>query len=169
MKKEIDELIEKNLKLLGESEEQSLLKYDFELQYDNGLETEDSFIQVLEQKGLISIDSYMGERCTLTKKGNDIFKNGGWLKHLDAKREKKLNSAMRETISKVLELKIANMEKEQQQKLTALTIKNLELQNKQLKYKTLFTVIGFALGFITSNWEKILIFLKVITPPETKF
>lgn len=49
-----------------------------------------------------------------------------------------------------------------------LTNINLTLQNKQLKTKILFSIIGLIFGFIAANWKDILIILNIITPPETK-
>jgi hypothetical protein len=53
-------------------------------------------------------------------------------------------------------------------KIAELTEINLTLQNKQLRTKMLFSIIGFIIGAIATNWKDILIILKLISPPETK-
>lgn len=53
-------------------------------------------------------------------------------------------------------------------KIAELTEINLTLQNKQLRTKMLFSIIGFILGVIATNWKEILTILKIISPPETK-
>ena len=60
-------------------------------------------------------------------------------------------------------------DKEQlENKIAKLTEINLTLQNKQLKTKMWFSIFGFIIGAIVTNWKEILILLKLISPPETK-
>jgi len=53
-------------------------------------------------------------------------------------------------------------------KISELTKTNLTLQNKHLRTKMLFSIIGFIFGFIAANWKDILIILKIISPVESK-
>lgn len=45
-----------------------------------------------------------------------------------------------------------------------LTVKNLELQNKQLKRTVVYSIIGFISGAIVTNLKDILILLNIMTP-----
>ena len=108
----------------------------------------------MSEKGLVTIN---GQNCTLTEDGLIIAKNGGWLTHLE--NEAKIKSEQQAKIDTKEQLVI---------KIAELTEINLTLQNKQLRTKMLFSIIGFILGFIAANWKDILIILKIISPPETK-
>lgn len=132
----IDGLIEKNLNLLGKSEDHSLWKYDFVDKNGNSLDDEDRFAEYLEQKKLISIEYSSRKRCDLTETGYEIFKNGGWLEFIRLKgllEEKALSEdKRRKAIDKV------NVEK-------------LIYEHKLSKWKvkTFWPVFGFGLiGFI---------------------
>ena len=74
----IDELIEINLKLLGNSKDHFIMKFEFVDMNGNYLDDQDRFAEYLEQKGLISIEFLDRQRCDLTENGYEIFKNGGW-------------------------------------------------------------------------------------------
>lgn len=50
--------------------------------------------------------------------------------------------------------------REKDQDISKLTIKNLKLQNRQLKWSMIFIIIGFFIGFLTSNFEWILNFFE---------
>lgn len=53
-------------------------------------------------------------------------------------------------------------------RIAELTEINLALQNKDLKIRMLYTIIGFILGAIVTNLKEILLVLKIMLPPETK-
>ena len=82
---------------------------------------------------------------------------GSLIKYLNIIDESKAIEQARLDDKEKLEIKIA--------KLTEI---NLTLQNKQLKSKIWFSIIGFIIGVIATNWKEILILLKLISPPETK-
>lgn len=81
----------------------------------------------------------------------------GWLKYLAYRDESLAKEKVKADNKEQLENKIAE-----------LTATNLSLQNRQLKNRVLFSIMGFILGFIAANWKEILIILKIISPPETK-
>lgn len=70
--------------------------------------------------------------------------------------------------SKAIEQARLNDKEQLENKIANLTEINLTLQNKQLRTKMWFSIIGFILGVIATNWKEILILLKIISPPETK-
>lgn len=83
MIKNINELIDKNLKLICETKEQKIYSHRFldindrELSSKNkGLE----FAYEMESEGLIRVD---GMTCYVVKYGFEIYKVGGWLKYLE--------------------------------------------------------------------------------------
>ena len=61
-------------------------------------------------------------------------------------------------------LKDTNFIKELELKIKELTVKNLELQNKQMKRTVLYSIIGFLAGAIVTNLKDILILLNIMTP-----
>ncbi|MBW8327290.1 MAG: hypothetical protein K0M50_21175 [Prolixibacteraceae bacterium] len=109
---------------------------------------------LMAERGLVTIN---GQNCTLTEEGLLIAKNGSWLAHLD--NETKTKSEQQTKADKKVQL---------ESKIAELTEINLTLQNKQLRTKMLFSIIGFILGIIATNWKEILTVLKIISPPETK-
>lgn len=108
----------------------------------------------MADRGLVTIN---GQNCTLTEEGHIIAKNGGWLTHLD--NDTKIKSEQHTKSDKKVQLET---------KIAELTEINLTLQNKQLRAKMLFSIIGFILGIMATNWKEILTVLKIISPPETK-
>jgi len=153
---ELNQLIEKNLKIVSESKTEFSYIYDlldkdgYECVKYNGIVIADK----MADRGLIT---RLNERIDLTELGRDIANNGGWITHLDRLAESKAKQKAKSDKKEQLETKIAE-----------LTEINLTLQNKQLRTKMLFSIIGFILGVIATNWKEILILLKLISPPETK-
>ena len=50
--------------------------------------------------------------------------------------------------------------REKDKDISELTIKNLKLQNRQLKWNIVFIVIGFIVGFVTSNLDWVIELFK---------
>lgn len=118
------------------------LKYVRSILYENKWIIRDSEIELY---------SLNGNKVEILRKSGSY---SNYCKHLD--KETKI-------------LKSKSDKKEQlETKIAELTEINLTLQNKQLRTKMLFSVIGFILGVIATNWKEILILLKLISPPETK-
>lgn len=153
---ELNQLIEKNLKIVSESKTEFSYIYDlldkdgYECVKYNGIVIADK----MADRGLIT---RLNERIDLTELGRDIANNGGWIAHLARLAESKAKQKAKSDKKEQLETKIAE-----------LTEINLTLQNRQLKTKMLFSIIGFVLGIIATNWKEILTVLKIISPPETK-
>lgn len=151
---DIDNLIEINLRKIDESNDFSTLRTTFV--NEEGVVLSDSESERVAKnmyiKGLINLHP-AGYKCDLTQFGHKVHDSGGWLKYL-------LNCA---------EVKARAEQKEQSEiKIAKLAETNLALQNKHLRTKMLFSVIGFILGVIVTNWKEILTILKIISPPETK-
>ena len=79
----IDELIEVNLKLLYTSKSQFMMRINFKDEYGFNLKNSKGFAEILEGKGLVSLEKSQGFRCDLTDFGKQIFEEGGWNKHLE--------------------------------------------------------------------------------------
>lgn len=110
--------------------------------------------EYMQFHGLIKIGNI---RWHPTEKARGISREGGWLKHLDKQKEFLISQQVKLDNKEQLEIRIA-----------MLTEINLTLQNKQLKTKMWFSIIGFIIGVIVTNWKEILTVLKIISPPETK-
>lgn len=156
MHTELDILIDKNLKIIFKSKSSYSNIYDLLDKDGYGYTTFESEIFADKMVNKLLIERH-GERIYLTELGRDISNNGGWIAHLDRLAESKAKQKAKSDKKEQLETKIAE-----------LTEINLTLQNKQLRTKMLFSIIGFMLGVIATNWKEILILLKLISPPETK-
>ncbi len=55
-----------------------------------------------------------------------------------------------------------NKIRDKENEIRDLNIKNLRLQNKQLKNKIIYAILGGAVTFILSNWKDILVMLQII-------
>ncbi len=90
--------------------------------------------------------------CKITVLGKDIIENYGSLsKYLEFENEK-----LKEQNEKINEIESLN------KRISVLSIKNLELQNKQLKLKIFYSVIGAIFAALVTNWKDILIMLQII-------
>jgi hypothetical protein len=158
-----NKLIEINLKHIFNAPDHSLLRYSLIDEKENPIEDSKRMANILVKEELI----YMTDaRCTLEQFGIDVFKKGGWLKHLELKdlenQELKEKSEFREKLEiDNLRLQNENLEyiksiREKDAEIAVLTTKNLKLQNRQLKLKYVFGFIGFIGGFVISNLEYIL-------------
>ena len=85
----IDELIEINLALLANSKEKSLFIFEFKDENNNRIKNSERFSEILEQKGIIDLESTKRKRCDLTEFGLNVYKKGGWIKFLKEKSVKK--------------------------------------------------------------------------------
>jgi hypothetical protein len=118
----------------------------------------DHFESLYEYKYFTFPYSYLNRTAKITPETKENIDNYGSLsKYLNIVDESKAIEQAKLDDKEKLEIKIA--------KLTEI---NLTLQNKQLKSKIWFSIIGFILGVIATNWKEILILLKLISPPETK-
>jgi hypothetical protein len=82
MFKNIDELIEVNLKLLYTSQSQFMMRINFKDEFGYNLKNTKEFSEILNDKGLVKLESSQGFRCDLTDFGRQVFENGGWNQYL---------------------------------------------------------------------------------------
>jgi hypothetical protein len=82
MFKNIDELIEVNLKLLYASQSQFMMRINFKDEFGYNLKNTREFSEILSSKGLVKLESDQGFRCDLTDFGRQVFENGGWNQYL---------------------------------------------------------------------------------------
>jgi hypothetical protein len=82
MFKNIDELIEVNLKLLYTSQSQFMMRINFKDEFGYNLKNTKEFSEILNDKGLVKLESSQGFRCDLTDFGRQVFENGGWIQYL---------------------------------------------------------------------------------------
>lgn len=82
MFKNIDELIEVNLKLLYTSKSQFMMRINFKDEFGYNLKNTREFSEILSDKGLVKLELDQGFRCDLTDFGRQVFENGGWNQYL---------------------------------------------------------------------------------------
>jgi len=159
MYKNIDKYIDEKLNQLYNSKNHSIMRLDF---IDNIGVTSSNlirFIEHMESKGLIDIEPNKRFRCDLTKFGYEIVKSGGWLEHLKLKSKKEGLTKSENKEKEQLEvdnlklqnenLKYAKSIREKEEKISELTLINLNLQNKQLK--KVYTIFYF--WFFSGNYN----------------
>ena len=79
----------------------------------------------------------------------------------ELKRSKQLKNLKEQFELENLRLENENLQhskslRDKDRNISELTIKNLKLQNRQLKWNLVFIIIGFIIGFVTSNFNWIL-------------
>jgi hypothetical protein len=82
MFKNIDELIDVNLKLLYTSKSQFMMRINFKDEFGYNLKNTKKFSEILDSKGLVKLESSQGFRCDLTDFGRHVFENGGWMQYI---------------------------------------------------------------------------------------
>lgn len=79
---QINILIDTNLKLLYKSKDNSLNIKDFKDNFGNKFQDAETFARIMQKKELITPNLNEESCYKLTKIGNRICENGGWLEHL---------------------------------------------------------------------------------------
>lgn len=151
-----------------------LLENDFPIYSDdltkNGLISGDSHIEIESKfENLLAIIKLYG--CALVTDarnedhGASVEKNGFTSKF---KKDGGFNNAFNNLQREMVHKDMIEYKEQLGTKIAELTEINLIMQNKQLRTKMLFSIIGFILGIIATNWKEILTVLKIISPPEMK-
>lgn len=96
MMENINELIEKNLKLICENRDTQIFSHKF---LDiNGKELTQKHKGITFAEEMASRNLITGETlCRVTEEGYDIYKNGGWLKYLQLEQNKRIKEKERES------------------------------------------------------------------------
>ena len=131
--------------------------------------------EIIDKYGLLS--NYIKEQVELIKKDNEVKDEERRLnlENLELQNENiKYQKTNRERQFVIDKLTKTNLEQQieinnylksdqaQKSEIDGLLRQNLILQNRQLRRNTLFTIIGFASGFILSKYNEIWTFLKPI-------
>jgi hypothetical protein len=82
MFKNMDELIDVNLRLLYTSQSQFMMRINFKDEFGYNLKNTKEFSKILDTKGLAKLESSQGFRCDLTDFGRQVFESGGWIQYL---------------------------------------------------------------------------------------
>ncbi len=123
---------------------------DIEFDADNDVEILDyirEYDLVRSKKGEFTFDAFV----YITENGRNILKFKSWGEYQES---------INNQVAKISEKE--NDRQEMQYEIDRLTIKNLKLQNKDLKRKVWFGIIGFIAGAILTNLKDILILLKIL-------
>jgi hypothetical protein len=142
--KNINELIEVNLKLLSEVNRNSMFFDDFIDCDGNELHATfrtDFFASEMEKRGLISITNFI---CFITEFGLNIVENGGWNKYLTETKNAEILSQKQKSIRDKLETDLAksNLEANELNRKIAKQNKENEKKNR------VSTWINIGIGFI---------------------
>jgi hypothetical protein len=150
----LNELIELNLKLLNESPNKKLFRTDFKNEKGYSLKDSERLAKILDEKGLVYLESKNNEKCELTEFGHTVFKNGGWLKYLEyekLKSEKAESKGVLEYENLKLQKETAEYQKSirnKEDQIRNLTRDNLRLGNWDIRFRWWIAVGGFVSGFI---------------------
>jgi hypothetical protein len=150
--KNINELIEVNLKLLSEVPRNSMFFDDFIDCDGNELQATfrtDFFASEMEKRNLITIKDFL---CFITEFGLNIVENGGWNKYLIETEKAKKISQNQKTIKDKLELDLAksNLEANELNKKIAKQNKKNEKRNR---VSTWINIIIGILNFSALIWQ----------------
>ena len=136
MTKDLDILFDKNLKLIYESHNQEMFANRFLDINDEELTAEhkgDTFANFMHDEGLIINNR---GRCVISRKGNEIQENGGWLKHLKRKHSE-------DNLSQLKEI---------QNELRDDRLKNLQIENLEYKEKNRILEEELKISSLLKNW-----------------
>jgi len=150
--KNINELIEVNLKLLSEVDRNSIFFDDFIDCEGNELHLTfrtDFFASEMEKRNLISIANSL---CFITEFGLNIVENGGWNKYLIETKKAKNLSQEQKSIRDKLEVDLAksNLEANDLNKKIAKQNKENERKNR---FSTWVNIIIGILNFAVLIWQ----------------
>ena len=154
----IDRLLENDIPLYSDE----LTKNGF-ISGENHREIESEFenlLAIIKQYGCASV-TYARN----VDHGASVEKNGFTSKF---KKDGGFNKVFSDLQNEIVRKEIALQKEQLDIRIAELTEINLTLQNKQLRTKMLFSIIGFILGIIATNWKEILSVLKIISLPETR-
>ena len=109
---EINQQIDSNLNLICKSNNQQIYIHkllDNNEKALNSYSKGELFADEMESRGLIRRKNKL---CLVTELGYDIYKNGGWLKHLENKNAEDLKTEKKQSEKEKLELEISLLTKE---------------------------------------------------------
>lgn len=140
----IDELIDKNLKIIFDTDKKSVMRTEFVELNDRKLYESQRLAEIMDEKNLIKLEYSKKYRCDLTEFGLEVSQNGGWLEYLKnkAKTDKKLKEEIKKRDELEYELAKSNIEANKlNQKIAKQNAKN-EKSNK------IATWVNVAIGII---------------------
>ncbi len=114
-------------------------------------------------ENLITTDKYY--RIHLTTYANDIIKNGGWLKFRTDVIREQADTNNQSKLKELLEVDSLRLQKENLEYSKTLRNRDEQIQNltiKDLKRKTLYSIIGFVAGGVLTNIHDIINFVKTL-------
>ena len=138
-------------------------------EYDGEMTTEQfkNAIHSLSQKKMIEFDD-MKLYVEITEKG---ISETNQIENQINNELKKVNLESVKSNLEIINLKLQNENleysrnlRDKESEIRTLTTKNLKLQNKDYQLKTFIGVIGFLIGFLLSNIDKVLKFLGYAVP-----
>ena len=150
--KNINELIEVNLKLLSQVDRNSLFPDDFINCDGNELNATfrvDLFATEMEKRNLISITNSL---CSITEFGLNIAENGGWNKHLTETKNAEILSQEQKSIRDKLETDLAKSNLEANALNRKIAKQNKENEKKN-RVSTWVNIIIGLLNFLALMWQ----------------
>lgn len=158
-----DKLININLNIIGNKSSHSEFYNNFQDERGNELEYYEIHPKTIaNEMYLHDLIDMNGENCILTRKGIEIFNNGGWLKYLEVLKEsrdieKGIQFTREQIQDKISLLTTENLlyeksKRKQSEKIINLTEDNLRLQNWDIRFRWYIAIGTFILGLITKHF-----------------
>ena len=140
----IDELIDKNLKIIYDSDKKSVMRTDFVKLNDRKMFESQRLAELMDEKNLINLEYSKKYRCDLTEFGLEVSKVGGWLEYLKikSKADKQLENEIKEREKLENDLAKSNLEANKLNKKIA------KQNQKNEKFNKITTWINVAIGLI---------------------
>lgn len=151
--------IDQNLKIISDSKNPSefvLTNFTNEKgrKISGGYQSK-QFAKLMEREGLVRI---FGDFCALEKFGFQVQKNGGWLKQLADQKLKQDQIEISQQKKENLELENLALQKEtadyhksirkKEYEIRELTKANLRLNNWDIRFRWIISIITFIIGFL---------------------
>lgn len=158
MTSRINEQIDTNLNIICETEKQEMFATNFlDIEGERIFSEFESkqFADEMQSRGLISRND---ELCVVKEFGYEIFKKGGWLKHLSNQKTNQKEHELNRQEREKLELENLKFQKEnseyqlsirdKEEQIRNLTRDNLRLGNWDVRFRWLIAIITFVIGFL---------------------
>src|SRR5665811_880017 len=108
----IDEIIEVNLKLICENPLGKIIRQELIDEKGKSYNDDKFLAKLLHEKGLIEYDFVYEHNCVLTEFGHEVYKNGGWIKHLKDAELARQNELRKQKDKENLESELKILQKE---------------------------------------------------------
>ena len=146
--KNIDEIIEVNLKLICKKPRGKIIRQEL-IDEKGERYSDDRFLaKLLHEKGLIEYDFVNEYNCVLTEFGNEVFKSGGWIKYLKDSELERQSQLKKQAEKETLESDLKILQKESLLHKQAIRDQESRIRdlNEELKFMSLIKHYWWFIG-----------------------